>query len=93
MSLQQEHVDIRRTFLPSFTPMHIEKNKIFIELSIHYGCRPIELRMAEIEHVNIDSGSWTIPRQNNKVSNKTRQPIVRPIIPEINELWKRVIEL
>lgn len=70
-----------------------EKNKIYIELSLHYGCRPAELRMAEVDHVNLDFGLWSVPWQNHKVGKKTKQPIVRPIIPEVKRLWKRAIEL
>lgn len=70
-----------------------EKNKIYIELSLHYACRPSELRMAEVEHVNIEFGTWTVPWENHKIGKKTRQPIVRPIIPSIKKLWERAIEL
>ena len=70
-----------------------EKNKIYIELSLHYGCRPSELRMAEVEHVNLEFGTWAVPWQNHKIGHKTKQPIIRPIIPEIKKLWERAIEL
>ncbi len=70
-----------------------EKNKIFIELSLHYACRPSELRMAEVEHVNLDFGLWTVPWKNHKIGKKTRQPIIRPIIPNVKKLWERAIEL
>ena len=70
-----------------------EKNKIYIELSLHYACRPSELRLAEISHVNLDFGLWTVPWENHKIGKRTKQPIVRPIIPSIKKLWKRAIEL
>jgi integrase len=70
-----------------------EKNKIYIELSFHYACRPRELRLAEIEHVHLDIGHWVVPWENHKTGKKTRQPLVRPIIPEIKVLWERAIEL
>ena len=70
-----------------------EKNKIYIELSLHYACRPSELRMVEVDHVNIDFGTWTVPWQNHKTGKKTRQPLVRPIIPCVKKLWERAIEL
>jgi integrase len=70
-----------------------EKNKIFIELAFHYGCRPKELRTTEISHINLDMGLWSVPWENHKIGQKTKQPIVRPIIKDIKHLWIRAIEL
>ncbi len=70
-----------------------EKNKIFMELSLHYGCRPAELRLAEKEHINIETNTWLVPFENHKVGRKTKQPIVRPIIPGIKKLWIRAMEI
>jgi integrase len=70
-----------------------EKNKIFLALAFHYGCRPGELRFTEKSHVNLDLGLWTVPWKNHKIGKKTKQPIVRPIINEVKHLWQRAMEL
>ena len=71
----------------------LEKNKIYLELLLFYGCRPIELREANISQLNFDFGLWSIPWQQHKTGSKTKQPLVRPITKDIEHLWKRAIEL
>ncbi len=71
----------------------LERSKIFIKLCLFYGCRPKELRFAEISELNFDFALWSIPWQKHKTGKKTKQPLVRPIIKEVEHLWKRAIEL
>ena len=71
----------------------LEKNKVFIELQLFYGCRPQELRETEISEVNFDFSLWTIPWQKHKTGKKTKLPLVRPIIKEVEHLWKLAIAL
>jgi integrase len=71
----------------------LERTKILIQLALFYGCRPKELRLAEMSELNFDFGLWTIPWTKHKTGKKTKQPLVRPIIKEVEHLWKRAIEL
>ncbi|MHA3051862.1 tyrosine-type recombinase/integrase [Acinetobacter sp. ANC 4640] len=61
-----------------------EKNKIFIELCLIYGCRNGELRNAEKKHFDLKNKIWTVPPENHKTGYKNDKTLIRPI-PEYAE--------
>lgn len=63
------------------------RNRIFVQLCLLYGCRSGELRLAKREHVDKTAMTWTIPPENHKNGDKTRKPIIRPLIPETIQLF------
>lgn len=72
------------------------KNRNFMELLLFYGCRSSELRETQREWLDFDAMTWTVPPEAHKTGkknsrhnsrNKTDQPIVRPILPEMRYLW------
>lgn len=62
------------------------KNKIFLKLCLMYGCRNGELRKALKSDFDLKRKVWIVPVENNKVGKKTGREIVRPILPEMEEL-------
>lgn len=68
------------------------KNKTLLKLCLFYGCRISELRLAQANHFDFESGTWTVPPENHKTGSKTNKPIVRPIIQEIVPLLKEVMQ-
>lgn len=70
-----------------------QKNKIFLKLCLFYGCRNGELRISEKEHFDFDDRVWTVPVENHKMGKKTKRPLLRPIIPEVEPLIKEAIRL
>ena len=63
------------------------RNRIFVQLCFIYGCRSGELRTAKKEHIDKESMTWIIPPENHKNGEKTRKPIIRPLIPETLQLF------
>ncbi|MBC68387.1 MULTISPECIES: site-specific integrase [Acinetobacter] len=63
------------------------RNRIFVQLCFIYGCRSGELRTAKKEHIDRDSMTWIIPPENHKNGEKTRKPLIRPLIPETLQLF------
>ena len=63
------------------------RNRIFVQLCLLYGCRSGELRLAKREHIDKNAMTWTIPPENHKNGDKTRKPIIRPLIPETLQLF------
>lgn len=70
-----------------------EKNKIFMKLLIFYGCRSAELRQTELSWLDFEKGVWSVPPEFHKTGLKTKRALERPIIPEIESLWRRAIEI
>lgn len=70
-----------------------EKNKIFMRLLLFYGCRSGELRLTELSWLDFEAGTWSVPPEHHKTGAKTKRALVRPIIPEVAELWRRAIEI
>lgn len=70
-----------------------EKNKIFMKLLIFYGCRSAELRQTELGWLDFEKGVWSVPPEFHKTGQKTKRALERPIIPEIETLWRRAIEI
>ena len=69
------------------------KNKLFLKLSLVYGCRNGEMRVSEKSHFDLKNGEWIVPPENHKIGKKTGKPLVRPITPEIEPLIKEAISL
>lgn len=63
------------------------RNRIFVQLCFIYGCRSGELRTAKKEHIDKDSMIWIVPPENHKNGEKTRKPLIRPLIPETLQLF------
>lgn len=63
------------------------RNRIFVQLCFIYGCRSGELRTAKKEHIDRDSMIWIVPPENHKNGEKTRKPLIRPLIPETLQLF------
>lgn len=70
-----------------------EKNKIFMKLLIFYGCRSAELRQTERGWLDFEKSVWSVPAEYHKTGHKTKRALARPIIPEIEQLWRRAIEI
>lgn len=66
-------------------------NKLYLKLCLAYGCRHTELRKAKKEHFDLTKMIWTVPPENHKMGKKTKEPIVRPIVPEILPLITEAI--
>jgi len=69
------------------------KNKNFVKLCLFFGCRNGELRTSEKAHFDFEKRVWTVPPENHKLGAKTRKPLLRPIIPEIESILKDAIAL
>ncbi|MGF1877296.1 integrase family protein [Photobacterium frigidiphilum] len=67
-----------------------ERNKLFLVLCLHFGCRPSELRLAKKEHFDLELKVWTVPAENHKTGRKTKKPLVRPIIDEVIPTIKEI---
>lgn len=70
-----------------------EKNKIFVKLCLLYGCRNGELRNAEKIHFDFSKKIWIIPPANHKTGYKNEKTLLRPILPEMEELLREAFEL
>ena len=64
----------------------LTKNKIFMKLCLMFGCRNGELRSARKKDFDLKKKVWVVPVDNNKVGKKTGREIIRPILPEMEEL-------
>lgn len=67
------------------------RNQLIIKLCLFYGCRVSELRLAEKSHFDFESGIWTVPVDNRKMGKKLKEPILRPIIPDVIPLLQEAI--
>lgn len=70
-----------------------DKNKIYMELLLYYGCRSCELRLTEVSWLDFENGLWTVPYHLHKTGHKTHMPLVRPITNDAEQLWRRAIEI
>lgn len=70
-----------------------ERRKIYFYLCLLYGNRSSELRLTEIGHLDFQRKIWTVPAENHKTGGDTKKPIIRPLIPETEAMFKRLIEL
>lgn len=70
----------------------LPKNKIFLKLCLMFGCRNGELRKAKKKDFDLKRKVWIVPVANNKVGKKTGREIVRPILPEMEELIVEAME-
>ncbi|ENU07782.1 tyrosine-type recombinase/integrase [Acinetobacter calcoaceticus] len=70
-----------------------EKNKIFIQLCLIYGCRKGELRLAEKKHFDLKKKVWLVPPENHKTGYKNDKTLIRPILPEMEALILEAMEL
>lgn len=61
----------------------MRKNKLFLALCLHFGCRNSEVRLSEPSHWDLDAGIWTVPAENHKQGYRTGEPLIRPIIDEV----------
>lgn len=69
------------------------RSKLFVQLCLLYGCRPVELREAKLEEFDFDGGVWTIPAERHKTGEKTGRPLIRPILPEFADLLQEAASL
>lgn len=70
----------------------LPKNKIFLKLCLMFGCRNGELRKAKKRDFDLRRKVWIVPVENNKVGKKTGREIVRPILPEMEDLIIEAME-
>lgn len=90
-SLSHDEIKVLWTALSS---SHISpKNMIFVKLCLIYGCRNGELRLAKKSDFDFDKLVWTIPTENHKTGKRTGKSLIRPIIPETNELFLNLMRL
>lgn len=70
----------------------LPKNKIFLKLCLMFGCRNGELRKAKKSDFDLKRKVWIVPVANNKVGKKTGREIIRPILPEMENLIIEAME-
>ncbi|MFW2149067.1 tyrosine-type recombinase/integrase [Acinetobacter sp. TY1] len=70
----------------------LPKNKIFLKLCLMFGCRNGELRKAKKQDFDLKKKVWIVPVENNKVGKKTGREIIRPILPEMEDLIIEAME-
>ncbi|MCU4496338.1 tyrosine-type recombinase/integrase [Acinetobacter ursingii] len=70
-----------------------EKNKIFMQLCLIYGCRNGELRIAKKTDFDFINKIWTVPADNHKTGHHSNEPILRPIVAATEVLIKELFEL
>lgn len=69
------------------------KNKALVLLSLFYGCRIGELRLCQKDDFDFEKHIWIVPAENHKTGRLTKQPIVRPMIPEIERFIRQIFML
>ena len=69
-----------------------QKNKLFMQLVLLFGCRSGELIQSKREHFDFEKDIWTVPPENHK-GGSSGKPIKRPIIPAAKELIQEVMYL
>lgn len=69
------------------------KNALFLELLLHFGCRPGELREALKSDFDFQKRTWTVPPEKHKVGATTGKPLVRPIIEEVEPTIRTLMDL
>ncbi|MCG2572283.1 integrase family protein [Acinetobacter sp. ME22] len=69
------------------------KNKALYLLLLIFGCRVSELRTARKSDFDFLRHIWTIPPEQHKTGHRSRKAIIRPLIPQVEELLKQVFAL
>lgn len=69
------------------------KNKALYLLLLFFGCRVSELRTAKKSDFDFKKHIWKIPPEQHKTGHRSRKAIIRPLIPQIEELLKQVFAL
>ncbi len=68
------------------------KFQLLVKLCLLFGCRVGELANAEKAHFDFDKKLWTIPATHHKGGKRTRKALVRPIIPEAEEMLRELFD-
>ena len=66
------------------------KFQLLAKLCLLFGCRVGELSNAEKAHFDFEKKLWSVPPTHHKTGKRTRRPLVRPIIPEAEEMLKEL---
>ncbi|QGT78887.1 DUF4102 domain-containing protein [Guyparkeria halophila] len=59
------------------------RSKLFVKLTLFFGCRPGELRTAAVSEFDFENKVWEIPPERHKTGQKTKRPLRRPLIDEV----------
>ena len=68
------------------------KFQLLVQLCLLFGCRGGELSYAEKAHFDFEKKLWLIPPTHHKTGKRTRKPLVRPVIPEAEEMLKELFD-
>jgi len=68
------------------------KFQLLVKLCLLFGCRVGELANAEKAHFDFDKKLWTLPATHHKGGKRTRKALVRPIIPEAEEMRRELFD-
>ncbi len=74
-----EHWEIGLVWEAIHSSRMMPKNRLFVMLCLFYGCRNGELRLSDLEHWDLEEGTWTVPPKNHKTGKRSGKPLVRPI--------------
>lgn len=69
------------------------KFQLLVKLCLLFGCRVGELANAEKAHFDLEAKLWSIPPTHHKNGRRTKKPLVRPIIPEAEEMLRELFDL
>jgi integrase len=69
------------------------KNKLMMMLCLAYSCRWSEVRLAEKAHVDFNGKVWTVPPENHKNGWRTGKPIIRPLLPHTEDMFRQAFAL
>lgn len=85
--------EIKMLFIALYESRISYRNRLFVELCLMFGCRNGELRKSKKTDFDFDKKIWTVPVKINKVGKKTGRKIIRPILPEMEELLREAMSL
>jgi len=68
------------------------KFQLLVKLCLLFGCRVGELSNAEKSHFDFEKKIWSIPPTHHKTGKRTRKPLLRPVIPEAEEMLKELFD-
>ncbi|MGC0890423.1 tyrosine-type recombinase/integrase [Pantoea agglomerans] len=68
------------------------KYQLLIKLCLLFACRCGELVHAEKSHFDFDAKLWTVPHTHHKTGKTTKRSLIRPIIPEAEEMLKEMFD-
>ncbi|CDG95437.1 Phage integrase [Xenorhabdus bovienii str. puntauvense] len=69
------------------------KYELIVKLLLLFACRLGELLSAEIGHFDLDKKLWSIPPENHKTGSLTGRPLIRPIIPQAEEMIRQLMDM